>query len=140
MMIAAGSPALLEKPPYVYRLSDDIEDNARQLDAEWESLDSELADWVHDPGKLVDVGAIPPTRAIIRLARLWVQKLRYQKLRDSDQSTKAPDSVVPDNFGGIALEWNSPGVFQTLNISREGTAEIVVLQHGKFAYRTPATL
>jgi len=94
-------------------------------DSEWRSIDADLVDWFKPHAPLVDVGATPPSRDTIRIARARVLELRQLRF-------PPPDMVVPDNAGGIAFEWNSDAGFLLLSIGRDGKAKFSLFRNGRF--------
>src|SRR5258706_15451232 len=102
-MTATASPAQTGPSAFTPSLNTYGADEVR-ADSEWTSIDSDLIDWLNPVAPLVDVGAIPPSRDIIRIARSLVIALRQANV-------PPPDMVVPDNAGGLAFEWNRPSAF-----------------------------
>src|SRR5687768_592431 len=66
----------------------------------WQQIVRTLEDWLQDPSQLADDGLEPPNGTIIRLGLDISEQMR-------DRGYPAPDRIVPDPNGGIALEINN---------------------------------
>lgn len=102
-----------------------------EMSRAWVAIDAELNNWIANPAEIVDDGATPPSKNLIRLARRVVAAL-------SVQENPAPTLVVPDGNGGIALEWHLRSrVLRTLEFNNDGEAYWYGFEDGKLVFRRP---
>lgn len=94
----------------------------------WLKVDVNLNGWMTDPAAIVDYGAIPPTRMLIREARSWAMSLRYR-------CWPPPDAVVPDGDGGVSFEFHSGDVYRNLELLKNGTLWLTVFREGRIQSR-----
>lgn len=96
----------------------------------WRVVDNQLNDWMASPADIVDEGAVPPSRDLIRQVRYFVAYLK---------DSPAPTLVVPDGNGGIAIEWHLPDrVLRTIEFNEVGEAWAYKFENGRLVFRRPA--
>ncbi|MCG3129547.1 MAG: hypothetical protein FLDDKLPJ_00280 [Phycisphaerae bacterium] len=109
-----------------------VSTEARQLSRHREAwrqeIDRKLIEWGRDPSQFEDVDLIPPTQEAIRVAsRIALQMM--------DCGAAPPTAVVPDGDGGIVIERRTPTTVESIEVTREGAAEMVRLLDGRVADR-----
>ncbi len=100
---------------------------------EWQKvIDDKLIDWGGDSKAVEEEDLIPPTEAAVHLAGRIAITLR-------DDASLPPKRVVPDGDGGIVFErWEGPRSI-SIEISNDGTAEIVYIRAGQVEARETVT-
>lgn len=97
----------------------------------WEDfIDSPLVVWGKDPSCLQDdeEGIIAPTREAVNRACVLAIKMR-------DQDAPPPTRVVPDGEGGISFERRLGDVFQSMDVSGDGSVELVTFHDCRLVSR-----
>jgi hypothetical protein len=93
-------------------------------------IDRQLIEWVVNPGQLEDDELEPPSREIVALASRFLLFMR-------DQGMPPPHRVVPDGEGGVIFERKQSPVFETFEISREGSIEYLLFVNSQLKTREP---
>jgi hypothetical protein len=97
-------------------------------DEGWAQTDRELSGWLIDPSAIVDCGATPPSRDLIRHARSIAALYGYR-------GVPAPAMVVPDNNGGISFEFHSGGSYRNLEILVDRRVRWTIMRDGQVLSR-----
>lgn len=84
----------------------------------WDKTLRQLKSWMGDQDNLADEDLVPPSDETIEQATKLVKRLR-------DSSFVSPMAVVPDGEGGIMFEWRILNVFKSLEVSADGTVELL---------------
>lgn len=92
-------------------------------------IDDQLIEWGRNPSLLEEDDLIPPTQAALDRARRIIAEMM-------STGQPAPMRVVPDGDGGIGFERWCDSVTASIEIAKNGTAEIVLLQDGRVVGRS----
>ena len=91
-------------------------------------IDQHLIEWGRDTGMLQDDDFVPPSSEIVSLACQVAMACR-------DEGWSPPTRVVPDGEGGISFERDAGACFESLNVLRDGTVELLVFRDCKLIRR-----
>jgi hypothetical protein len=82
----------------------------------WDAVFQKLIEWGKSPGRIDEDGLEFPSFEAISQA--------IEVIRISDNGDEpAPNSVVPDGEGGIALNWSSGDELASIQVAHDGTVE-----------------
>ncbi|MBI3834564.1 MAG: hypothetical protein HY287_09585 [Planctomycetes bacterium] len=98
-----------------------------------EVIDRKLVDWGRNPQQLEYEELIPPTRFAIQSAAAIAMLCR-------DHALAPPMRVVPDGDGGIILERWKGSLSTSIEVARDGTVEVVVVEDCRVVSRQVLSL
>lgn len=109
-------------------------DPASQRRRQWEPYFEQLRSWLRRPQDFVDDGIDVPRGDVIERALL------IAKWIISNDTDPPPTRTTPTAEGGISLEWRNEDELTAIEISPDGTAEILLFRHSRLVERQPLHL
>lgn len=101
----------------------------KDLREAWDRIiDSYLIEWGRNPEAFDTEEIIPPSESVIHRACILAQQMR-------DAGLPPPLRVVPDGDGGVSFERQTGQRFESLDLSSEGTIELVTFEDCRIVSR-----
>lgn len=94
----------------------------------WGEIVDLLLGWLTDTSRLVAEGVTPPDRAVTDALLANVVAWRQR-------GTRPPDRVMPDDDGGIALEWYREPIDHEVELRRDGSVHTATYREGQLVSR-----
>jgi len=105
------------------------QDRSNEARSGWQAIiDNWLIEWGRNPQELEDDYVIPPSFAVIKDACKVAKSMR-------NKGFPVPLRVVPNGEGGVVFEWWAGPIFQTIEISCNGTLEAVTYENSRLVAR-----
>ena len=96
-----------------------------QVSAQWDSIiDDRLIDWAQHPKEFELEGLIAPSNAAVCKAQKLLNFMR-------DRGWPLPTGVIADGEGGIVIENRRDPVYQRIEISDQGSMQLVTFRNRK---------
>ncbi len=94
----------------------------------WILFIERLTQWAQHPEELDDGESSAPSGQAIQQARALIDRL-------VEKSFPAPTRIVPDNYGGVVIEYRKKGNSHALRVSSTGSIEFVAFENAKLIQR-----